>query len=771
VGLAAVVLSGFILAIFAPGITRAWPRASGWLLALLPLLITVYLAAQLGGITAGEVLSAGWDWVPEVGLRFSLFLDGLGLLFALLISGIGTLIFIYAGGYLAGHTHLGRIYAYLLMFMGSMLGVVLSDNLLTLFVFWELTSVASYLLIGFDNHRAAARAAALQALLVTGLGGLALLAGFVLLGLAGGSFELSELLGQREVLAGHGWYLPIVLLVVLGCFTKSAQFPFHFWLPGAMEAPTPVSAYLHSSTMVKAGIYLLARLDPVLGGTQLWVMLLTFFGAATMFVGAFLALRQTYLKRLLAYSTVSALGTIVMALGVGTSDAIKAALVFILAHALYKGALFLVAGAIDHSTGEKDVEKLGGLWRAMPLLTIAALISAISMAGWPLPPLLGFLSKELVLEGVLGMEVYGNLLAGVLTVSAAFLVLVAYLVGVKPFLARRLATPRQPHEPGAALLLGPLLLAVLGLGPALAPNALAAPLVQPAATAMLREAVTFKLTMWHGWTIALFLSLGAAVLGLALIPLRHGARGALAKFDVLYRAGPERWYEWALAGMLGLAEGQTRFLQNGYLRFYLSVTLAFAVGLVVYTLLVKTGVPPLHETADVRLYEIGLAAIILLAAIAVARARARLTAIAALGLVGYGVALVYVLFGAPDLAMTQIAIETLTVILFVLVFYHLPDFRSISTPASKVRDLAIALGGGAMMTALVLTVTALEPERTVSEHLAAAAYPQGHGRNVVNVILVDFRVLDTLGELVVLCVAGLGVWSLLRLTPRREVSK
>lgn len=767
-GLAAAVFAGFVLALFAPMITRALPRISGWVLALLPLGIAIFLGLQGAAIGRGEVLSQGWDWAPGLGLRLSFFLDGLGLLFGLMISGIGTLIFIYAGGYLRGHPHLGRMYAYLLMFMASMLGVVLSDNILTLFVFWELTSIASYLLIGFDSHRAAARAASLQALLVTGLGGLALLAGLIMLGFAGGSFELRELLMEGEVLRQHGWYLPIVLLVALGCFTKSAQFPFHFWLPGAMEAPTPVSAYLHSSTMVKAGIYLLARLSPTLGGTQLWEMLLTFAGATTMFVGGFLALRQTYLKRLLAYSTVSALGTVVMALGVGTPDAIKAAMVFIVAHAMYKAAAFLIAGAIDHSTGEKDVEKLGGLWRAMPLLTFAALVSAVSMAGWPLPPLLGFLSKELVLEGVLGVEAYGRILAGLLAAAGAFMVLVAFLVGVKPFFWRRLPTPHEPHEPEFSLLIGPLLLAVAGIVAAAMPN-LIYPLVQPSASAVLGRPAEVSLYMWHGWNIALYISLAAAVAGVILIPLRFNVRAVLAKFDLAYRAGPLAWYDWSLRGMLRVADVQTRYLQNGYLRFYLSVVLATAVGLVLYTLLTKVGVPSLHEVADVRHYEAGLAAIILLAAIAAARAKARLTAIVALGLVGYGVSLLYVLFGAPDLAMTQIAIETLTVILFVLVLYHLPDFRSISSPGSKIRDLAIALGGGIMMTALVLTVTALDPDRLVSEEFSRSSYPAGHGRNIVNVILVDFRVLDTMGELVVVAVAGIGVWSLLRLTPRREV--
>ena len=376
--------------------------------------------------------------MPALGVNLSFTVDGLSLLFALLISGVGALVLVYAGGYLAGSPQLGRLYAFLLFFMASMLGLVLADNLLLLFVFWELTSLSSYLLIGFDHERAEARAAALQALLVTGGGSLALLAGFLLLGQVGGSLELSALLSRPGAVTAHLLYVPILLLVLAGAFTKSAQFPFHFWLPAAMAAPTPVSAYLHSATMVKAGVYLLARLSPVLGGTDFWVWLVTVTGSATMLVGAYLALRQSDLKLILAYSTVSALGVMTSLLGLGGALAVRAALAFLLGHALYKGALFLVAGALDHQTGTRDVDRLAGLARAMPITALAAGLAALSMAG--IPPLFGFIAKELSYEATLHAPASAWVTAAAVLANA-LLVAAAGLAGLKPFLGKALPPP------------------------------------------------------------------------------------------------------------------------------------------------------------------------------------------------------------------------------------------------------------------------------------------------------------------------------------------
>ncbi len=756
-------LGVFILAAAAPWLHRALGKATGWVLALAPLAFAALLLSHASDIAQGTSIRESVVWVPALDLSISIAVDGLGLLFALLITGVGALILIYTQGYLEEHPHLPRIYAYLLMFMGSMLGIVLTDNLLAMFVFWELTSISSYLLIGFDHNRPAARRAALQALLVTGGGGLALLVGVLLLGAVGQSYDVSTLIERSELIKGHDLYVPIVALFAFGAFTKSAQFPFHFWLPGAMEAPTPVSAYLHSSTMVKAGIYLLARMTPVLGDTQLWMTLLTVAGAVTMTLGIVLAFRQTYLKLLLAYSTVSSLGLIVLALGIGTNAAIQAAIAYLLAHALFKGALFMIAGAIDHGTGERHVERLGGLARAMPILAICGVCAALSMAGFL--PFFGFVGKELFLKSLFSAPNWRDwlLASGVLT--ALITVTIAILTGIKPFFGQRLPTPEEPHAPSLALVAGPGVLALLGLAMAFLPGTLATWIVGPASAVVLADAANPDLSLWHGWTLPLALSALAIVGGIALFFLRRPARSMIELLRPLDRIGPARAYDASIRAINVIASTQTSILQNGYLRSYLFVTIAVTASLVGFTLWTRSDLTLIPQTFDVRWYELSIGVIIAVAAVAAAVARTRLTAIAALGLAGYGVSIMFVVYGAPDLAMTQIAIETLTVILFVLVFLKLPDFRSISSRGQKIRDLIIAVSAGALMTSLVLLASRANVEKSISPWFGQNSLSGGYGRNVVNVILVDFRALDTLGEITVLAIAAIGVYSLLR--PRR----
>jgi multicomponent Na+:H+ antiporter subunit A len=763
------VLSGFVLAAAAPWVHRAARAAAGWLLALPALGLFGWFAVQIGSLPP-EGVSFAAPWAPSLGVELSLRLDGLALLFALLISGVGALVLVYAGAYHQGHPELGRLYAYLLLFMASMLGLVLADNVLTLFVFWELTSISSYLLIGFDHDRAEARSAALQALLVTGGGGLALLAGLLLLGEAAGSLRLSDMVARAADVRAHALYLPILLLILLGAFTKSAQFPFHFWLPAAMEAPTAVSAYLHSATMVKAGVYLLARVGPVLGGTDEWLYLVTGFGAVTLLAGAALAVVQSDLKLMLAYSTVSALGALVLLLGVGLArpvvgGAVTAALTFLLAHALYKGALFLVAGAVDHEAGTRDVERLGGLARAMPVTATAALLAGLSMAG--VPPLFNFLAKETFYEAT--QHGPAALVLTVVTVVAfALFVVVAGLVAVRPFLGKKADTPKHPHEAPPGLWLGPVVLAGLGLALGLLPHLVDAPLLSPAVSATVAARVTapVRLELWHGWSPTLALSIATLAAGVVLY-LAWGALRALGqRLEPIVRWGPARWYDLTLAGLNGLARFQTRVLQAGYLRYYLLIVLVTTLGLVGYTLATRGRWQGADVWGDVRFYEAGLLALIVLAALASVVSRSRLGAIAALGVVGYGVALVFVLFGAPDLAMTQFLVETLTVILFVLVFYHLPRGERMSERLPRARDATLAVAVGALMTMLVLAAVGVEFAPPVSDYYAAASVPEGHGRNVVNVILVDFRGLDTLGEITVLSVAAVGVYALLKLRPR-----
>jgi multicomponent Na+:H+ antiporter subunit A len=761
------VLSGFLLALGAPWLTPLLGRHSGRWFALLPLALTVYFASHIPSVMGGASVLQAHAWVPGLGVQLSFLLDGLSLLFALLISGIGVLVFVYAGRYLETHPHLGRFWAYLLVFMASMLGLVLADNLIALFVFWELTSISSYLLIGVDHERERARKAALQALLVTAGGGLALLAGFVLLALAGGSFELSELLGRGDAVRAHALYTPVLLLVLAGAFTKSAQVPFHFWLPSAMEAPTPVSAYLHAATMVKAGVYLLARMHPVLGGTDSWTLLVATFGAVTMATGMVLALRQTDLKLILAYTTVAALGTLTMLLGLGTEPAIKAAMVFLVVHSLYKGALFLVAGALDHATGTREVTQLGGLWPALPVTAAAGGLAALSMAG--LPPLFGFIGKELIYEAAMGAEAWMLFFLAASMLAGVLLVAVAGLVGLQPFIGPTLPTPHTPHEPPPELWLGPAVLAVLGLLFGLLPFLVGRTLLAPAVAAVHGAPAPFELYLWHGFNVTLLLSLLTVAAGAGLYLSRERARTVLSGADPLLARGPAYWYERSLDALNWIAQAQTSLLQNGYLRYYLLTLIGTTVGLAAYTLAARGGLDfALRPFGRLQFYEVVVAVLLLVAAFVAVRSASRLGAVAALGVAGYSVALVYVLFGAPDLAITQILVETLTVLLFVLVFYRLPRFARLSPLYSRVRDALVAGSMGVLMTVLVLAAVDARLFAHISDYFVDQSVPAAHGRNIVNVILVDFRSLDTLGEIVVLVLAAIGVYALMKLYPGRE---
>lgn len=756
------ILSVFALALAAPVLYRFARGATGWLVALAPLSLCGYFLTFIGSVVSGEVVAVVYPWVPSLGIQLAFYIDGWSLLFALLITLVGAVVLIYAGSYLHGHPLLGRFYFFILLFMGSMLGLVLADNLLLLFVFWELTSVTSYFLIGFDSKREASRTAALQALLITGLGGLALLAGLVLLSQVTDGAEISKVLARGDQVRGHGLYGPILCLVLLGAFTKSAQFPFHFWLPNAMEAPTPVSAYLHSATMVKAGVYLLGRLSPVLSGTDTWTYSVTAAGAITMVFAAWLTLRQDDLKRILAYSTISALGVLVMLLGIGTHAALKAAAVFLFAHALYKGALFLVAGAVDHETGTRSVKLLSGLGRAMPITATAAVLAALSMAG--IPPLFGFIAKEVFYEGVLQSGRVGTLLTAAAVFSAMIFFNVAAVVGIYPFLSNRQEkTPKHPHEAPLALWLGPACLATLSLVCGLVPNILSAPLLGAAASAVAATPIATDLSLWHGWTLPLALSMLTTFGGLALFLGREGLGRFVANLRIVSPWGPENWYAQILAGLNFTARWQTRILQSGYLRYYLLAIIGVTVLAVGFPLTTHNEFALELRWSDYRFYELALAILIFVATLMATFTSSRLGAVTALGVVGYSIALLFILFGAPDVAMTQFLIETLMVILFVSVFYFLPRYSVMSRTSVRWRDGVVALFAGALMTGLTLVATSVQFHQPISGFFAEHSVTLAHGRNIVNVILVDFRGFDTLGEITVLGIAGVGVYALLKL--------
>jgi multicomponent Na+:H+ antiporter subunit A len=764
--IAAAVFSGFAASLVAPLLYRLLRSFTGWVLALLPLGLFIYFASLAGLLSEGETVSTSYTWVPSLGIQLSFYLDGLSSLFAMLISGIGVLVIIYGGGYLAGHAHLGRFYLLILFFMASMLGVVLADNLFTLFVFWELTSLSSYLLIGFEHERDEARKAALQALLVTGSAGLAMLAGLVLLSMAGGTPQISALLTQGDLVRGSSLYLPALALILLGAFAKSAQFPFHFWLPGAMEAPTPVSAYLHSATMVKAGIYLLARLSPVLGGTEAWLYSVSLVGTVTLLVGGFLALYHTNMKRILAYSTISALGTIVLLIGFGSSGAIKAAIVFLLAHALYKGALFMLAGAIYHETGTQDVDELGGLRRSMPILAGVTILAAISLSG--LGPVLSFIGKELFFEAVLESHELAFLFVPAAVLGSAVSVAVALILVLRVFFGPLKHTPKHPHDAPLSLWLGPAVLGLLGLLIGLFPVITSRTIIAPAVQAVYGEPVSVVLALYHGLNHALLLSAVAITLGFVLYFLWDRLRLASHGFERLLRWGPHSLYNASMDWMNALAAWQTRVLQSGKLHNYMVTIVLTTVVMVGMTFFIRGGDLPSIGLPVIRYYEVGLMLLMLAAILIAVTTTSRLTAVASLGVVGYGVSLIFVFYGAPDLAMTQVLIETMTVILMVLVLYHLPRFSRFTSTAKRTVDAVIAIAAGVMMTFLVLIATSVQEFPPISSYFTEHAVDMAHGRNIVNVILVDFRALDTLGEITVLSLAGIGVYALLKLRMHRK---
>ncbi|HBP40787.1 MAG: putative monovalent cation/H+ antiporter subunit A [Vreelandella alkaliphila] len=763
------VLMGFVLAASSPLLNRWFGERTSLVLALFPALMSAWLFSQAPAVMSEGPLLLEWSWVPSLGISLSFLLDGLSLLFGLLITVIGTFVLIYAGGYLKGHTDIARFHLALVAFMASMLGLVLADGLLTLFVFWELTSITSYLLIGFNHTDMEARKSARQGLFVTVAGGLALMAGLVLLGGASGSWSFYEIGQMESDLREHSLYTPMLICLLLGAFTKSAQFPFHFWLPSAMAAPTPVSAYLHSATMVKAGIYLLARLHPELGGTALWIGILSVVGAITMLTGAFLAIHHTNIKKLLAYSTIMALGTLTMLLGIGSEYAMTAFVTFLLAHSMYKGALFMVAGILDHETGTKDVTAMGGLRSAMPITAVIAFVVALSLAG--VPPLFGFIGKELMLEAALGAERFNVLLVLFAFLAAILTIAVAAIIAFRPFYGRQIETPKTPHEAPFSMLVGPAVLAlgslVLGLAPAmLGTDAL----LTSAATAVVGEPLQVSLSLWYGINMALIMSIVSLGLGFLLFKRWDSVRCKLAMLAPLMRHGPEAGYEGFMNSIVRFSEWQTRLLQNGYMRNYILVMLVVLIVLIGNSILVRHA-PQLALTLDVRFHEVIVVGTMVMGALFATISRSRLGAVVSVGIMGFSIALIFILFSAPDLGITQLLVETLTVILLVLVLFRLPRFSNLSTNLERIRDGAVAATMGILIFLLIMTAWSIDQFEPISAYMIENSAPLAYGRNIVNVILVDYRALDTLGEMFVLALAAIGVIAMLKLRHGDNESK
>ncbi|MFW5973061.1 MAG: putative monovalent cation/H+ antiporter subunit A, partial [Bacteroidota bacterium] len=730
--------------------------------------ITAWYLQYLPRIADGEIIRESTPWVPGFDVHLSFVLDGLSIFFVLLVAGIGTFIFIYASGYVGRHAQAGRFYLYIVSFMASMIGLVLADNIITVYVFFELTSFTSFFLIAFNHEAPSSRRAGWQSLLVTNVGGLALLASVILMANIAGSMEISEILRQPEALQASPLYLPILLCLLAAVFTKSAQYPFYFWLPNAMEAPTPVSAYLHSATMVKAGVYLLARFSPALSGTTEWLWLVTGFGAFTMVVTAWLSLGYTDLKRILAYSTVMALGLLTMLLGVGGEAAIVACVVFIVVHALYKASLFMVAGAIDHEAGTRNVADLRGLRKAMPVTFAAAIIAGLSMAGFP--PFIGFIGKEIVYEAALGQETIFGLLVGISVLANVAIVGAAAVVAIKPFLGEASPAALSAHRAPISLWLGPVVLAGIGLVFGLVPSLVDKNIIAPAAATILGAPdVRVYLSLWHGINVPLLLSGVTVAVGVGLYLAWEKIRvsGGMGWLRRWLAEAPENGYDHSLNGMMWFAKAQTNFIQTGVLRYSMGIVFAVAGLLILGTVLIRVGLPAvdLATFGEIRAYEWILSATIILSAFGAVLTPSRLGAVLILGVSGLSIALIYISFGAPDLAMTQFLVETLTVIIFVLIVIKLPRYvRLKSSSRGRVRDIAIASVTGLAVTLVMLAILRRPFSSTMAEYYAAASYPEAYGRNIVNVILVDFRAFDTFGEIIVLAVAGLGIFSLIWLT-------
>ena len=694
-------------------------------------------------------------------------MDGLGVLMGLLISVIGVLIFVYADSYLKGSSRRISFFVFLSLFTLSMLGLVFCDNLIGLFVFWELTSLSSYLLIGFKHESSESRASALQALLVTGVGGLAMLAGFVLLGVSMESFELADLASRSGELQDLSLYPWIAGLILLGAFTKSAQFPFHFWLPNAMAAPTPVSAFLHSATMVKAGIFLMARLTPILGGTAFWNGTLLSAGALTVVVGAFLALGQRDLKKILAYTTVAALGTLTMLLGLGTPKAMEAFLAFFVAHALYKASLFMLAGAIEHGSGTRDLSRLSALRHKMPVTATLMLGAALAFAG--LPPSFSFIAKELGLEAALGVtDPTLSLIATLgLVVGAAVFVYLALLLAWGIFFAppkpSTSLTLESAREAPWGMLLGPCVLVTAGVVFGVMPTRVLEPLLEAAAAAMHVSEPRYAFSLWHGFTPPLFYTLGAILGGLVLYRFR--ARIAAADFSQSQVAGwgPESVYRSIVANIPGVSKKLFNRFQNGSLRFYLSIVLLFTLVFVLSPLTRDRRILlPESLWSDVRPEELIVNMVLLAGALFTFLSRKTFVALAATGIIGLSLAAYYVFYGAPDLAITQLLVESLSLILVIFVLFH---FSRVSIPLvgiSKWSTYVLSIGMGALFAVAMLLTLGTRYFPSISRYYVENSVSLANGSNVVNVIIVDFRAWDTMGEITVLALASIGVFAMLR---------
>ncbi len=743
------------------------------IVAFLGLGITV---ACYPAISAGEVLRYEIPWIPQLGLNFVLRMDGFAWLFAMLVLGVGLMVVLYARYYMSPDDPVPRFFSFFLAFMGAMLGLVLSGNLIQLVLFWEMTSLVSFMLIGYWHHNAEARRGARMALIVTGTGGLALLGGMLMLGHIAGSYDLDVVLQSGDAVRAHPWYVPTLILILLGAFTKSAQFPFHFWLPRAMAAPTPVSAYLHSATMVKAGVFLLTRLWPVLSGTDEWFWIVGGTGLITLLLGAYTAIFQQDLKGLLAYSTISHLGLITLLLGMNTPLAAGAAIFHIMNHAIFKASLFMAAGVIDHETGTRDIRKLSGLYRVMPHTATLAMVASASMAGVPL--LNGFLSKEMFFAETVLVSGHALVRIGLpLAATVAGMFAVAYslrFIFDVFFGPKATDLPHEPHEPPRWMRVPIELLVLACLVVGIIPGLTVGGFLENATRSVVGPQMPhYTLAVWHGFNLPLLMSVLAMVGGVVLYRVLHRylRLGTLDKVPLISRLDGRSTFEATLNGVGALADRIERIFSTRRLQpqLFLMVALAVIVGYApFYASPIQWGYKPLTpvDPAFALLWAVGVACA--LGAAWQAKYH-RLAALMLMGGSGFVTCITFVWFSAPDLALTQLMVEVVTMVLILLGLRWLPalkrdpDTTGFAKRATRrVRDLSLAVAAGAGMAALAYAMIMRDFPQSISPYYLERAHPEGGGTNVVNVILVDFRGFDTMGELTVLGIVALTVYALLR---------
>ncbi len=768
------ILTPFIAAALMPILSKIFKDHVGWVASIVTISLFLAFISMISEVHENGSETGGITWIPSLGINLTAAVDGLSLLIVLLITGIGSADMIYSIFYLHHHERLANFYTFIMIFMGAMLGVCTSTNLIALYLFWELTSISSFLLIGFWYEKENPRYGAQKAMLITVAGGFGILIAFLLMGNIIGSYDIPTLIANADVIKSHALYPAIVLCTLLGAFTKSAQVPFHIWLPTAMEAPTPISCYLHSATMVKAGIYLIARMTPIIGGTALWGGIIAIVGCSSLMFGSFMAIRQYDMKGILAYSTISQLGLIVCLLGLGTEAAIAAAMFHLFNHSAFKGSLFLMTGIVDHQTGTRDVHLLRGLAKVMPICAFVCAIGSFSMAG--LPPFSGFLSKELFLESVADAPVNNLAFLGdaayiipfVAVVASIFTFVYSIAFFAKIFLGETTTqTPKAPKEAGFGMTLPALTLVSMNILVALFPGFFAETLIDGAASTITQTSIHMHISFWHGITPAFLMTCVIVAIG-AIIYMRYDMVKALF-LSYSSPIGANKFYDSFLHGLPVYAKKLTDIQLTGRLHDYIGITFV-ATMVFVYAAMFRANAWSainLDGMAQVDVLEITLAIIAAVSAVCIAFFKRRIWSVLALSAVGYTVSFYFIVMRAPDLALTQLLVETISTILFLLALYKLPfGMIPYDPPTPNLRRtvnglIGVAFGFLAFSITMIAQSNKLYP--SISSYYSQYAETMGGGTNIVNVILVDFRGFDTMGEICVLGIAAMGVYVMIKL--------